>query len=221
MPPQCPGHGLGPDDVLDRSRVPAGFDHFAAPWWERAAGARRADKPLEAHIYLWVVFNAWLSQAAAKIERADSDAYLVQVAGSDPTLNARFAAALKAAGEPGQAAQAFHRLWPVFKARTLSARRIGPWEPNGERREDYRLRCFHSELRRSDCSPRCFREHQELPADLRPDRVPLDWAHMLSAIYQVRCNLFHGGKQFEYSGDREFTRYSYDILWAVWQPEVS
>jgi len=24
--------------------------------------------------------------------------------------------------------------------------------------------------------------------------VPIDWPHTLSAIYQVRCNLFHGYK---------------------------
>lgn len=38
-------------------------------------------------------------------------------------------------------------------------------------------------------SPACFRRHSE-----NGEETPLDWPHLLSAIYQVRCNLFHGDK---------------------------
>jgi hypothetical protein len=41
-----------------------------------------------------------------------------------------------------------------------------------------------------------------------------------SVIYRVRCNLFHGGKSFLYSRDREFVRYAFLILWHVWGKDL-
>ena len=41
--------------------------------------------------------------------------------------------------------------------------------------------------------PRCFCEHDEPPGD---------WSHMLSALYRVRCNPFHGEKVRSFESDR-------------------
>ena len=46
--------------------------------------------------------------------------------------------------------------------------------------------------------------------------IPADWRHVMAAIYQVRCNLFHGGKAY-YPEDIEFVGLAYELLWGVWK----
>ncbi len=70
-----------------------------------------------------------------------------------------------------------------------------------------------------DFAPLCCCRHQTDPADFQTfdaSRVPLDWPHVLSGIYKVRCNLFHGGKSVFYGGDALFVELAYRILWEVW-----
>jgi len=46
--------------------------------------------------------------------------------------------------------------------------------------------------------PPCSRVHLE-----HREAIPLDWPHTLQAVYQVRCNLFHGEKGANSESDRE------------------
>jgi hypothetical protein len=43
---------------------------------------------------------------------------------------------------------------------------------------------------------------------------------VLSMVYQVRCNLFHGGKNYSSESDRQFITLAYKILWQVWMNEI-
>ncbi|MDP2858674.1 MAG: hypothetical protein Q8P50_11950 [Bacillota bacterium] len=200
-----------------------GFWDFIGPWLHRVrrGGARRRDDPFPDLIYLWVAFNAWLGQVVGDRAHIDRDWTLVLAAAHDPKLTRAFEETRAAALPAGRACVEFHALWPVFKARALVDRNILPWEaPSGtEGRSTFRAACFASHLDQGDWAPRCFQAHQPSgtsPAQYDPGHVPLDWPHMIAAIYQVRCNLFHGGKTFVYAGDRMFVALAVDILREVW-----
>ncbi len=45
--------------------------------------------------------------------------------------------------------------------------------------------------------------------------MPFDWAHTLNAVYQVRCNLFHGEKGRNNALDVRFTDDARHILSAM------
>jgi hypothetical protein len=42
--------------------------------------------------------------------------------------------------------------------------------------------------------------------------IPADWSHLLQAMYQVRCNLFHGEKSVVSDIDHQVVRWSVGIL---------
>jgi hypothetical protein len=221
MTPHCPGALLRDSDQLERSRLDPHFGSFARPWLRRAERARAGNEPFEALIYLWVTFNAWACQVVSDRDRTEEDAYLVQVAGRDEPLCARFARLKDDDHAWREGLDRFHGLWPIFKSRTLIERGLGAWEERGvpEPRSRYRDRCLAAGLRPRDYAPRCFLDHQA-GGEADPAVVPLDWPHALSAIYQVRCNLFHGGKSFVYGRDRDFAGLAYDTLHRTWIPDV-
>lgn len=165
-------------------------------------------------------FNAWLSQVVEDEKLAYKDRALVRVSGVDERLAGRFAELATLEGVRGHFYRAFHALWPVFHARALANAKIPPWRLRGEPREKYRARCFkRPDLRRGSWSPECFVFHQPrgtAPDGYRAEYVPFDWLHTLDAIYQVRCNLFHGGKTFTSSSDAKIVKLSLTILWEVW-----
>jgi hypothetical protein len=103
---------------------------------------------------------------------------------------------------------------------------IQPWCANNpdEKRSDYRLKCFAVNLNSSDYAPRCYIDHQpkeSIKSGGDPLNAPLDWPHILGVIYQIRCNLFHGGKSFVNSKDKDFARYAFIILNKVWTKEIA
>jgi hypothetical protein len=219
MTAYCPGAGLREGDRIERSRLDRHFASFARPWLHRAERARAENEPFEALIYLWVTFNAWASQVVSNRDRTEEDAYLIQVAARDERLCDRFTNLTDRDQTWRGQLNRFHGLWPIFKSRTLVEQGLGAWEEGGatETRAQYRERVFAAGLRPRDYAPRCFLEHQA-GGVVDPAAVPLDWPHALSAIYQVRCNLFHGGKSFIYGRDQDFATLAYDVLHGVWAP---
>jgi hypothetical protein len=215
--PKCPGANLRQlkHPLLDRSLEDPEFAKFAAPWLSRARSSEKKQEPFEAFIFVWVAFNAWLARVVSDRSETEHDSYLVGAAGIDEEMNGRFNKLLRDDMHFNATALTFYRLFPVFKVRTLVESGIPPWGEHGmeQRRDEYRERCFKSNLKRTDYAPRCYREHGE--SDL-----PFDWPHVLSAVYQVRCNLFHGGKSFYYSKDRDFPTLAFELLWKVWAQEI-
>lgn len=202
---------------LDRKQLPFAFGDFVEPWLTRALAARERQEAFwafEAFIFLWVTFNAWLSAAVADRNQTENDRYLVETAGVDPQLCTAFEGLKCADGK--DVVERFRSLWPVFKVRALMKHRIEPWEEHREARDTYRERCIARGITCREYAPRCFANHQHDPTHPDPALVPLDWAHTMSAIYQMRCNLFHGGKSFAHSSDYRLVEMSFDILWKVW-----
>ena len=218
----CPGSKIRfQGNLLNRSLLmPQEFWMFARPWLLRA---RRAgftkDEPFGGLIYLWVTFNAWVGQIIADRTMVEDDWYLVEAAGCDEKLGHDFQRLITE--DPGfeSIVSQFAELWPIFKVRALLDKNLGPWKGTVAERPRYRYECFTKSLKTSDFAPRCFQNHQPDPTNPKtfsPSNVPIDWPHTLSAIYRVRCNLFHGGKSFVNSGDRIFVQYAFLILWRVW-----
>lgn len=56
-------------------------------------------------------------------------------------------------------------------------------------------------------APLCYRRHID-----GGDDVPLDWPHIIWAIYQVRCNLFHGDKAPHSEIDRVLVHSGLQVL---------
>lgn len=91
-----------------------------------------------------------------------------------------------------------------------------PWD--GYNRDLFRRNCFYKgdnnerlKNGKEYFQPICYRMHD--------DGVPIDWAHILISIYQIRCDLFHGGKNYYNSGDIKFVKHAFNILWKVWGKE--
>jgi len=214
-----------PEDLLDRSLLNGtDFRYFAGPWVNRAGAASKEENWFEAMIYLWVTFNAWVSMVVSNHRYSEKDYYLWRAAGLDPQLDGHFEYLLATKDSFRNTVVEFRSLWPVFKVRALVDHGVEPWGAWGipESRSEYRARCFSLNLRPSHYAPGCYRDHQpkgtsELGGD--PLNVPLDWSHVLGAIYRVRCNLFHGGKSFRNSRDQDFTRLAFSILFEVWSLE--
>jgi hypothetical protein len=192
---------------------------FADSWLRCAAMHADQAEIFEAFMFLWVTFNGWLGQIVGDRTKSELDSYLILAAGWDHDLTTAFQRLAGADAEFAESVQRFRQLWPVFKVRTLQAYDIQPWSGNSGERSQYRTNCFRYRLTQKDFAPSCFKNHQPdqgNPQTFSPSHVPADWPHTLSAVYKVRCNLFHGGKSFAFSGDTIFVELAFSILWKVW-----
>src|SRR6266852_5522838 len=102
---------------------------------------------------------------------------------------------------------------PVFKSSWLRKKRrdlgLPDREPRGSRSKqvDFWMAVPGVE---QNCRPACAGRHR-----LEAGRMPFDWAHTLNAVYQVRCNLFHGEKGRNNALDVRFTDDARHILSAM------
>jgi len=168
-------------------------------------------------IYLWVSFNAWLMYAVNdSVSKGNelTDAFLVEAAEHDKILKDKFEKLKKENSDFIKIVNEFSCLWPVFQAKELFRRNIDGWRlyQSDETRKDFIKRCLSAGISPKYYSHRCYFEHNEKPS--------ADWPHTISAIYQVRCNLFHGGKNFINSDDANFVRHAFLILWHVWGKDM-
>jgi hypothetical protein len=181
------------------------------------------DDDFENFIYLWVSVNAWASMAVPDQSRNHEDAYLVQSMSKDAALNAHFANLLENQRFREDVAN-FAALGPVFQVLWMRNHHIRAWRrSDGESRSDFVARLFeddpfHRVPGKTQMqvfpafAPACAKTHFDAG-----ESIPADWPHLLHMIYQVRCNLFHGGKTYESAADRDFVNYAFTILWRVWR----
>lgn len=193
------------------------------PEQDLGAGGRsrnsRSDHYFERFIFLWVSVNAWASMVVSDRSRNHEDAYLVHSLARDPVLNEHFHCLLENRRFLDDAS-AFAALGPVFQVLWLRNNNIGAWRRDaGEPRMDYVASVFARDPfhRKADrlypaFAPACAKKHLDAG-----ESIPADWPHLLHMIYQVRCNLFHGGKTYESSADRAFVDFAFRILWRVWR----
>ncbi len=214
-----------PVRLLDPETLTDDFWYFARDWLRRIGRAADADTDqarFDGFIYLWVVLNGWASQVITEPKRSDDDKFLVAALAWDPDLGSAFDRLKEHDPDFHRLTAEFASRWPVFRVTELRKLKIPFW--NGDQT---RAKYVRSVVQRPEKAPTkenyrppCFRQHE----NERHEEVgivwhgpPNDWPHTISAIYQVRCNLFHGGKTYEVSRDREFVGMAFRILWTVWR----
>lgn len=155
--------------------------------------------------------------------RNHEDAYLVHSMAHDPLLNSHFKELLENEKFLNDVTE-FASLGPVFQVLWLRNKGVNPWHmAEGESRSEYVSRIFRDKdpfhrLPKGTFpafAPACAWTHL---SEGKP--IPHDWQHLLHMIYQVRCNLFHGGKSYESAADQVFVDFAFKILWRVWRQVV-
>lgn len=149
----------------------------------------------EPFIFGWIALNGWACCVTG--EERDSD-YLDALLVNDD-LARDFAGLLTTDLVP--AAGDFESLWPIFSSKDLGYR-----TQFAATRAEAVTR-YRSLNPPPAYKPACFFRHLN-----EDERVPLDWPHTLSAIYQIRCNLFHGYKGLHSENDVQLVSRAFRIL---------
>ncbi|HHT9154980.1 MAG TPA: hypothetical protein ACFYD5_04115 [Candidatus Tripitaka sp. YC43] len=177
---------------------------------------------VEKFIYHWISFNAWASQAVPDLARNHEDAYLIHSTAKAPEFQERFSRLFSTCYDFKKNVNEFVDLAPVFQVLWLKNNDINSWDEGRESRKNFikrvRERGPYIRVRNKDkpaFAPGCALDHLD-----KREPVPADWPHVLHMIYKVRCNLFHGGKEYDSSRDRKFIELADSILWAIWKQEI-
>jgi hypothetical protein len=153
-------------------------------WFDRAWQAKecRPEDSFEPFIFTWFALNGW----AACVSGEDQDRAYLKALMCDQTMCQDFDSLLSNPETPlGAYAADFARLWPIFEVKELRRRKVLLFS-SGDR-DTIVNQYFAAGTRKFE--PSCWKRHSEAH-----EPVPLDWPHILAAIYRVRCNLFHGEK---------------------------
>jgi hypothetical protein len=164
------------------------------PSWHRHArfALERGDL-FEAFIFDWIAFNGW----AERVTDAEKDTDWIDALAASDELRSCFTRLLTDE-RYASACRQFAALWPIFRADQQRRRlRIAA----NTSRADVVHASLAAGIRHR---PRCFRYHD--------GRVPIDWPHVLHALYQVRCSLFHGEKLKQSDSDRSIVMAAAAVL---------
>lgn len=165
-------------------------------------------------INLWILFNGWLTMLIeSESKNLDFDWFLVGTAGWDRYLIEAFKNKRANDDKFESLILEFTSRWPIISNRGLKKYNLEPWDIQGENRVEFTKRFHDINEKPKHTSPRCFYDHRV------DQHAPLDWAHVLQAIYGVRCDLFHGGKTHINDPDKYFVKHAFEILWAIWGEE--
>ena len=189
---------------------------FARTWIRRFSTANE-ENYAEKLIYLWVTFNAWAAAVVPDIARNHEDSYLIKCVAGSRRFQERFELLRLQNPSFGIWVDSLCDLGPIIKVLWLRNLGINQWDDTRESRRDFLERVDHhlEGTRTPPFSPKCAFVHRHAG-----EGIPADWPHVLSMIYQIRCNLFHGGKSYDSARDRRFIELAYLILWEMWSPEL-
>jgi hypothetical protein len=201
---------------------PYEFEAFFRSWLKKIIKTSETNYA-EKMIYLWVTINAWASIVVPDKTINHLDSYLIHAMAKNSVFNVRFNELMENNNEFSSNAKELLSLAPVFQVLWLRNKEIHLWDSTTMDRLDYAKLVFkqypYSIKKEGDepiahFSPRCAETHI-----LSGEDIPNDWPHTLHSIYQIRCNLFHGGKNYANDRDRRFIELAYLILWEMFEPE--
>ena len=200
-------------------RVPL-YEKFAADWLRRVVrNLGTVDNPesyFTRFIYLWITYNSWLTLTAPDDSKNDRDQYLIDAIAASEVHSDRFERLLGHEEEFEKNCKEFSSLGPVFSSVWLKKIGLRPWEEGEDRSfflRDVKKKITGKKFKHVPYSPCCAFDH-----DL--GGVPCDWKHVIHMIYQVRCNLFHGGKSSSQYRDVKFVTLAFKILWSMFKEEA-
>lgn len=184
--------GDGPDLIRD--------------WFLRG---KRAGNPFEGFIFTWIAFNGWAERATG----LEVDADWIQTFAVSDRFGRDFIELIDWNPVAQKAARRLVNDAPVFKSSWLRKKRrdleLPDREPKGSRSDQVSFWLSVPGVERN-YRPACAGRHRH-----ENERLPFDWAHTLHAVYQVRCNLFHGEKARNNALDVRFTDAARKILTAM------
>lgn len=156
----------------------------------------------EGFIYLWIAFNGWGICVTGK----DSDKEMIDILARDTTLDSKFT---KILNEPNSQllkyAEEFRSFWPIFDVRDIHKQKASAWDIH----DRPRLISHYIAKGVTKYSPKCWdSEHHS-----DNQNIPLDWIHVLTTIYRVRCNLFHGRKSVFVDMDSQIVKSAFFTLY--------
>lgn len=195
----------------NRQRRRIDFRHYAllhlegrrliASWFQRAWEERHcpADKSFEPFLYAWYAFNGW----AACVTDTDRDRDIIDTLASDQTIRDDFAKAIQNNPTVSARVTDFSALLPIFDVKSLNRRGILS-KATGNRQE---RGAYYLSQGANQYEPRCWQRHHQAG-----EAVPVDWAHIVNALYKVRCNLFHGLKAAHSEMDETVVHSAYLVL---------
>lgn len=166
-------------------------------WAQRCSdklGCKDVDS-FEPFILGWIAINGWAVCATGK----DEDWKYLDVLMADGDLSRRFDE-LRANTEFSESAQRFRGLWPIFRSQDVGYESRGSTRPQ----------VIGDYIRRNPIPryrPDCWLRHRTQKSE-----IPIDWPHTLAAIYQVRCNLFHGYKGVHVENDVAIVSGAFNVL---------
>lgn len=152
--------------------------HDAITSWLTIASAETT--PFKQFIFRWMSFNGWM----ACVTGEDRDTEMLKVFCKDKTAIATFVRLMKSSSEFAEAVKAFAALWPIFNAADVY--KLGDKRPHATNMEE-RPAYVEALWPMKSIRRRPPRWNPKKPA--KPQLKDL-----FGAIYQVRCNLFHGDK---------------------------
>jgi hypothetical protein len=171
-------------------------------WFDR--GWERRDCPpkqsFEPFIYTWFAFNGW----ASCVTELDHDRVWKDALSLTPKPCDAFSNFVNDPNSCGLTlAQEFLQCWPIFDARDIKLNEAHLYDEVS--REKAISHYFAKGVNKYE--PACWKRHKDANKE-----VPLNWPHTLSALYQLRCNLFHGEKGTDSEMDQKLVHKGFRLL---------
>lgn len=174
-------------------------------WYKRSkklAGISK-QKDFEPFIFAWFAFNAW----GMCVTEADNDAEMIKSLALCPDINQKFNDLIvEQNSELAKVATNFINLLPIFDMKDLENKQL--MRLDDQKRRERVL--FYLGNGATEFDPRCWARH--LNEEHNGQSLPVDWAHILKAIYKIRCNLFHGHKSAQVEINKELVSSAYSTL---------
>jgi hypothetical protein len=161
---------------------------FHRGWEQRLSPDAECFEPF---IYTYIAFNGW----AACVTGKDQDRQMIDALKADPGLTASFDHWLSTDSGFQHHAAAFQSFWPIFSAKHLRSRRVP---------------ILRDPIRGNVIAH--YRSHGAVIFKPEEDNPRLTMANTLDALYQVRCNLFHGEKCVSSEGDQRLVGAAFRVL---------
>lgn len=181
---------------------------LVSSWFVRACEAfdRKKDgdnnKLFESFSFTWFAFNAW-GACVTGVEGSDKKMIIELM--QEQRMRKDFAMLRNSSDARfRQYTDQFAQLWPIFDVRTIKNDQHSHIDDNVDRETVIKYYLEQEEIR---FSPFCWTTHVQ-----QGDNISIDWPHTLSALYQVRCNLFHGSKIASSEHDRIIISSAFNVL---------
>ena len=157
---------------------------------------RNADRQRSAFmsfVNIWMAFNGWMASVTGR----ETDADMIRDLANNERLNRTYTGLMGESRQFARLVTDFAAMWPVLNVRDVR-KKLG--------------RDVFWQLERGALIAACDGANvKRAPAIWNVGDTPT-WEQLLRAIYQVRCNMFHGEKSPQNSRDRQLVLKSDRIL---------